>query len=99
MKVRVFGLALTPWRFLVVSVANFIFALTAGGAWFPIASVDSPLLDMLLSAQAVSLVLLIGAATFFYTGVRSWRPYWTNASILINAAVIGGYVGNQLGGL
>ncbi|MDH4610323.1 hypothetical protein [Pseudomonas sp. BN102] len=99
MKVRVFGLALAPWRFLVVSVANFSFALSAGGAWFPSATANSSLLGLLLSAQVVSFGLLLGAVSFFYAGVRSWKPDWTNAAILLNAAVLGSYVGNQLGGL
>ncbi|MCO6058498.1 hypothetical protein NG726_17715 [Pseudomonas sp. MOB-449] len=99
MKVRVFGLALAPWRFLVVSAANFTFALSAGGAWFPSATANSTLPGLLLSAQVVSIGLLLGAASFFYVGVRNWRPRWTNAAVLFNAAILGGYVGNQLGGL
>ncbi|MCY1271346.1 hypothetical protein D9M69_544810 [compost metagenome] len=99
MKVRVFGLSLAPWRFLVVSAANFSFALTAGGAWFPSVTTDSSVLGVLLSAQAVSIGLLLGAASFLYVGVRNWSPRWTNASVLFNAALLGGYVGSQLGSL
>jgi hypothetical protein len=99
MKVRVFGVTLAPWRFLVVSAANFSFALSAGGAWLPTATADTPLLSLLLSAQTVSFGLLLGAASFFYVGVRNWRPRWKNAAILFDAAILGGFVGNQLGGL
>lgn len=99
MKVRVFGLALAPWRFLVVSAASFSFALSAGGAWFPTATAESSPLGLLLSAQVVSFGLLLGAAAFLYVGVRGWKPRWTNAAVLFNAAMLGSYVGNQFGGL
>lgn len=103
-KVRILGLSLAPWRFGVVAATGFVFALTAGGAWLPMANVCSTLLDILLSAQGVSFGLLIGAALFLYAGVLNWRPVWTPVVVFFNAAVLGSYFGNQvlpllLGGL
>lgn len=95
-KVRVFGLAFAPPRFGIVVVCGFVFALTAGGAWFPMAKAGSNPLDMLFSAQAVSFVLLIGAALFFYVGVLNGLPAWKREAVFFNAAVLGEYAGNQL---
>lgn len=96
MKVRVFGLSLMPWRFGVVSVCCFVFALTAGGAWLPMAKVGSSPLELLFSAQALSFVLLIGAALFLYLGVRNGLPDWKRSAVFFNAAVLAAYVGHQI---
>jgi hypothetical protein len=95
-KIRVFGLALTPWRFGVVAACGFMFALTAGGAWFPIAKVGGRALDLLFSAQMVSFVLLIGATLFLYLGVRDSLPAWKRQTAFFSLAVLGGYAGRQL---
>ncbi|MCY1308146.1 hypothetical protein D9M70_581330 [compost metagenome] len=102
--IRILGLSLSPRGFYVVAASSFVFALTAGGAWFPMANACSTLLDILLSAQVVSFGLLIGAALFLYAGVLNWRPVWTRVVVFFNAAVLGIYLGNQvlpllLGGL
>lgn len=95
-QVRIFGLRLAPSRFAVVSTCSFAFALTAGGGWFPTAQAGSPPLDMLFSAQALSLGLLIGAAWFLQAGVQNWRPAWTPKAFVFNAGVLGSYVGHQV---
>lgn len=95
-KIRVFGLALKPWRFGVVAACGLIFALTAGGAWFPIAKVGGRPLDVLFSAQIVSFVLLIGATLFLYLGVRDGRPAWKHPTAVFSLGVLGGYAGRQL---
>jgi hypothetical protein len=95
-KIRVFGLSLTRWRFVAVAVCFFAFALTAGGAWLPMAKADSEPLDLLFSAQLVSFVLLIGAALFSYAGTVKALPAWKREAVFFNAAVLGGYAGNQL---
>lgn len=95
-KVRVFGLVLAPWRFGVVAVCGFVFSLTAGGAWLPMAKAGSNPLDMLFSAQGVSFVLLMGAALFLYIGVLNGLPAWKREAVFFNAAVLGGYAGKQL---
>ncbi|MBN3967546.1 hypothetical protein IMW75_20000 [Pseudomonas gregormendelii] len=95
-KIRVIGLSLTPWRFGVVAICNFVFALTAGGAWLPTANADSNPFDMLFSAQVVSFALLIGAVLFFYAGVRNGLSAWKREAVFFNAVVLGGYAGNQL---
>jgi len=95
-KIRIFGLSLTRWRFVVVAACFFVFALTAGGAWLPMAKVDSNPIDLLFSAQVVSFALLIGAALFSYAGARKALPAWKCETVLFNAVVLGGYAGNQL---
>ena len=95
-KIRVFGLALKPWRFAVVAVCGFVFALTAGGAWFPMAKVGNSPLDLLFSAQGVTFGLLIGATLFLYSGVRKGRPAWKRPTAVFNVAVLGSYAGRQL---
>ena len=95
-KIRVFCLVFAPWRFAVVAVSAFVFALTAGGAWFPMATVGSRPLDMLLSAQVISFVLLVGAALFLYVGVRNGHPAWRRNVVFFNAAMLGSYAGNEL---
>ena len=96
MKVRVFGLALTPWRFGVVAACGLMFALTAGGAWFPIAHVGGRPLDLLFSAQGVTFALLIGATLFLYLGVRNDLPAWKHPAAVFSLAVLGSYAGRQL---
>ncbi|MDY7566835.1 hypothetical protein QN400_24590 [Pseudomonas sp. RTC3] len=95
-KIRVFCLVFAPWRFAVVAVSAFVFALTAGGAWFPMATVGSRTLDMLFSAQVVSFELLVGATIFLYVGVRNGQPAWRHKVVFFNAAILGSYVGNEL---
>jgi hypothetical protein len=95
-KIRVFGLSLTRWRFVVVAACFFVFALTAGSAWLPMAKVDSNPLDLLFSAQVVSFMLLIGAALFSYAGALKTLPAWKLEVVFFNTAVLGSYVGNQL---
>ena len=95
-NVRILGLSLAPWRFGVVAAAGFVFALTAGGAWLPVAREGSAPLCILLSAQMATLVLLSMAAMFLYTGVQRWQPTWRSTTVFFNAAVLGGYLGNQV---
>lgn len=95
-KIRVFCLVFAPWRFAVVAVSGFVFALTAGGGWFPMATVGSRPLDMLFSAQVVSFVLLVGAALFLYVGVRNGHSAWRRNVVFFNAAILGSYAGNEL---
>lgn len=95
-KVRVFFLELSPWRFAVVAVCSLVFALTAGGGWFPRATVGSSPLDMLLSAQVVSFELLAGATLFLYVGVRNGKAAWRHKVVFFNGAILGSYAGNQL---
>jgi hypothetical protein len=95
-KISVFGLLLAPWRFAVVVVCEFVFAITAGGAWFPIAKIGGRPLDLLFSAQGVTFGLLIGATLFFYSGVRNGRPAWKRQTAVFNVAVLGGYASTQL---
>lgn len=95
-KIRIFGVSLTRWRFVVIAACFFVFALTAGGAWFPMAKVDSNSLDLLFSAQVVSFVLLIGATLFSYVGALKHLPAWKREVVLFSAAVLGSYAGNQL---
>lgn len=95
-KIRVFGLVLAPWRFGVVAASGFVFSLTAGRAWLPIANAGSPALDLLFSAQMVSFVLMIGAELFLYLGVLSVWPAWKHPTAVFNFAVLGSYTGNQL---
>ena len=95
-KIRVFCLVLAPWRFAVVAACSLVFALTAGGAWFPMATVGSGPLDMLFSAQVVSFELLVGATLFLYVGVRNGQPAWRHKVVFFNAAILGSYAGNQL---
>jgi hypothetical protein len=95
-KIRIFGLGLAPSSFGVVAACGFIFALSAGGAWLPMAKVGSSPLDLLFSAQVVSFVLLIGATLFLYLGVRNGRPAWKRQTAVFNLAVLGGYAGMQL---
>jgi hypothetical protein len=95
-KVRVFGLSLTPWRFVVVAACFFAFALSAGGAWLPMAKPNSNPLNLLFSAQVVTFVLLIGAALFSYAGALKALPEWKREAVFFNATVLGSYVGHQL---
>ena len=95
-KIRVFGLGLAPSSFGVVAACGFIFALSAGEAWLPVAKVGSRPLDLLFSAQVVSFVLLIVATLFLYQGVHNGRPEWKRQTAVFNLAVLGGYVGTQL---
>ena len=95
-KIRIFGLSFTLWHFIVVAACFFVFALTVGGAWLPMANADSSPLDLMFSAQVVSFVLLIGAAIFFYTGALKALPAWKREAVLFNASVLGSYVGTQL---
>jgi threonine/homoserine efflux transporter RhtA len=95
-KIRVFGLALKPWRFGVMAACGLMFALTAGGAWFPIAHVGGRPLDLLFSAQGVTFALLIGATLFLYLGVRNGRPAWKEPTAVFSLAVLGSYAGRQL---
>ena len=95
-KIRVFGLSLTPWRFGVVAICGFVFAITAGGAWLPTANAGSSPLRILLSAQVASFVLLLGAALFLYAGMRNWQPTWKRNVVFFNVVVLGTYLGNQL---
>lgn len=95
-KIHVFGLALKPWRFGALAVCGFMFAFTAGGAWFPIAKVGGRPLDLLLSAQAVSFSLLICATFFFHSGVRNGWPAWKYPIAVFNLAFLGSYAGRQL---
>lgn len=95
-KNRIFGLSLTCWRFVVIAACFFVFALTAGGAWLPMAKADSKPLDLLFSAQVMSFVLLIGAALYLSSGARKALPTWKREVVLFNTAVLGSYAGNQL---
>jgi hypothetical protein len=95
-KIRVFCLVFAPWRFAVVAACFLVFALTAGVAWFPMATVDSSPLDMLFSAQVVTFELLVGATTFLYLGVRNGQLAWRHKVVFFNLAILGIYAGNQL---
>lgn len=95
-KIRIFCLALAPLHFAVVAACGFVFSLTAGGAWLPIANPGSTPIDLLLSAQVASFGLLIGATLFLFIGVCNGRPAWRHQVTFFNAAVLGSYVGNQL---
>lgn len=95
-KIRIFGFGLAPWRFAVVAACGFVFALTAGGAWLPMAKLGNNPLDLLFSAQAVSFVLLTGATLFLYLGVRNGWPAWKRQTAVLNLAVLGGYACTQL---
>ncbi|NBB60004.1 hypothetical protein GVN18_12030 [Pseudomonas sp. ODNR1LW] len=95
-KIRIFGLSLAPLRFAVVATCGFLLALTAGGAWLPMAKVGSNPLDLLFSAQMVSFVLLIGATLFLKLGVSNGWPAWRYPTAVFNLAVLGLYAGMQL---
>lgn len=95
-KIHVFGLVLSPCCFGVVAASSFVFALTAGGAWLPMAKVGSSQLDMLMSAQVTSFVLLNGATLFLHFGVLSGWPAWKREAAFFNVVVLGGYAGTQL---
>ena len=95
-KIRIHGLSLSRWCFVVVAACFFAFALTAGGAWLPMAKPNSNPLNLLFSAQVVSFVLLIGAALFSYAGALKTLPAWKREVLFFNTAVLGSYAGNQL---
>jgi hypothetical protein len=95
-KIRIFCLSLTPWRFGVIAVCAFVFALTAGGAWLPLAHAGSPPVHILFSAQAVSFLLLLGATSFLYAGVKTWRPSWKSNVIIFNVVILGVFTSNQI---
>ncbi|MGE8190678.1 hypothetical protein [Pseudomonas sp. NPDC086278] len=95
-KIHIFGLGLAPWRFFVLAICGFVFALTAGGAWLPMAKVGSNPLDMLLSAQVASFLLLNGATSFLYVGVLSGWPAWKVEAAFFNVVVLAGYAGTRL---
>lgn len=95
-KIRIYGLSLSRWCFVVVAACFFVFALTAGGAWLPMAKINSNPLDLIFSAQVVSFVLLIGAALFSYAGALKALPACEREVVFFNTAVLGSYAGNQL---
>jgi len=95
-KIHILGLGLAPWRFSVLAICGFVFALTAGRAWLPMAKVGSNPLDMLLSAQVASFVLLNGATSFLYVGVLSGWPAWRREAFFFNLVVLAGYTCTQL---
>lgn len=93
---RSLAFGLTPLGFWSVSFLWLIFAGSAD-SFRPLATPDSNWLELLGSAQMVTLVLLLGLACFVHEGVGNWRPALLPMTRLALVAFLGAHVGSTFG--
>lgn len=89
---------LTPPGFWSVSFLWLIFAGSAA-SFRPLATPDSSWLEILGSAQMVTLVLLLGLACFVHEGVSNWCPALLPMARLALVTFLGAHVGSIFGAL
>lgn len=92
-KSLAFGL--TPRGFWAVSLLWLIFAGSAA-SFRPLGTSDSSWLELLGSAQMVTLVLLLGLACFIHEGVANWCPALLPMVRLALVVFLGSHVGSVL---
>ncbi|HUE91858.1 hypothetical protein [Pseudomonas sp.] len=95
-RINIAGMSFKPWRFVAVAVSLFVFAATAGGAFFTRANACSGLTDILVSAQMVSFLLLLATSLFLCKGLAGYRPALLWPAQLFMGASTGGYLGTEL---
>lgn len=94
-RVRVGRFTFTPTSFWLVALLWGVFAGTAG-AFRQQATLENDWLELLVSSQMVTLVLLFGLVAFIHEGIANWHPRLLPMARLVLISILGAHVGSVL---